>query len=165
MARPGVKGRCKPGSLSSCHSVRKMDGPPMLDTMTIRGSWPLRIALPGRRKVALTPGVRVWADSSGNALETVECSLPKVLFGHNGKVLETQSQLDAALGKLHGILTEAADMAPGPGLEFRSAGAFAGSGARRLACAGDSSRGHASCRLPRRFVAGCKVTLHGDALR
>jgi hypothetical protein len=87
-----------------------MDGPPMLDTMTIRGSWPLRIALPGRRKVALTPGVRVWTDSSGTTLEMVECSLPKVLFGHNGKVLETQSQLDAALGKLHGILTEAADM-------------------------------------------------------
>ena len=39
-----------------------------------------------------------------------ECSLPKLLFGHNGRVLESQEQLDAALAKLRVVLGSVADV-------------------------------------------------------
>ena len=34
-----------------------------------------------------------------------ECSLPRLLFGHNGRVLEDQSQIDKALEELHSTLS------------------------------------------------------------
>jgi len=86
----------------------------MLDTITIQGGWPLRITVQGRRKLPMPLGVKAWSDRSGTVLDLVECSLPKLLHGHNGRVLENQAQLDAALGKLHGILSQIADV---PGVE------------------------------------------------
>jgi hypothetical protein len=108
------KRRRNADSLSSCHSVQKMHGQPMLDTMTIFGAWPLRTKVQGGRKLPMPPGVKAWSDTLGTELDLVECSLPKLLFGHNGKVLETQSQLAAALGKLDGILSQIAEV---PGVE------------------------------------------------
>jgi hypothetical protein len=40
-----------------------------------------------------------------------EGSLPKLLFGHNGRVLEGQAQIDAAMTKLHTSLSEVAHVA------------------------------------------------------
>ncbi len=82
----------------------------MLDTMTIRGAWPLRQTLPARQKVSPAPGVRIWADVTGRGLERAECSLARVLFGHNGKVLADQAQLDAALAKLNDVLNSVAEV-------------------------------------------------------
>ena len=42
-------------------------------------------------------------DGDGNIL-WAEASLPKLLFAHNGRVLEDQSQIDAAFGGLRGIV-------------------------------------------------------------
>src|SRR6266511_843948 len=69
----------------------------MLDTVTIRMSWPLTGFLPVGRKVRLQRGVKVWAGPTGNSLERAEFSLPTLLHGHNGYVLENQQQIDAAL--------------------------------------------------------------------
>jgi hypothetical protein len=69
----------------------------MLDTVTIRMSWPLTNPLPANRKVTLRRGVKAWAAASGESLERAEFSLPTLLHGHNGYVLENQEQIDAAL--------------------------------------------------------------------
>src|SRR5688572_1517574 len=82
----------------------------MIDTLTIHGAWTLRAELPVRRKVTLVPGVNIWARTSGRVLERVECSLPKLLFGNNGRVLQDQNALDEALAKLHAALNRIADV-------------------------------------------------------
>jgi len=82
----------------------------MVDTVTFTGFWPLRQPLPSRRKLGLAPGVKCWVGASGEVLESVECSLPKLLFGHNGRVIESQSQIDRALAKLVEILSRIACM-------------------------------------------------------
>ena len=48
----------------------------------------------------------MWTDEQGESLVRIECSLPKVYFGSNGRVLENQNQLDAALLKLRDTLNE-----------------------------------------------------------
>jgi hypothetical protein len=82
----------------------------MLDTVMVRMRCPLRIPLPARQKVNVAPGVKAWADSLGRTLEKAEFSLPRVLFGHNGRVLECQDQIDSALMQCRGILGTIADM-------------------------------------------------------
>lgn len=103
--------RCRAGarSLSSCHPAQKL-AVPMLDTFAVRGAWRLKTTLPGRRKLVLKPCVKVWADPLRSELEKAECSLPKLLFGHNGRLLESQDQLDAALAKLRVVLGSVADV-------------------------------------------------------
>jgi hypothetical protein len=83
----------------------------MLDTVTIRMCWPLTSPLPANRKVTLRRGVKAWAGASGESLERAEFSLPTLLHGHNGYVLENQEQIDAALEK--GAATLAAISRPG----------------------------------------------------
>jgi hypothetical protein len=84
----------------------------VIDTVSISADWRTRAALPGRRKLGLAPGLRVWADATGTILDRVECSLPRLLFGHNGKVIANQGQLVAALAKLHAELDRIADAPP-----------------------------------------------------
>jgi len=83
----------------------------MLDTMTIRMSWPLTRPLPAGRKVTLRRGVKVWAGPTGESLEKAEFSMPTLLRGHNGYVLEDQDEIDSALEK--GAATLAAISRPG----------------------------------------------------
>lgn len=85
----------------------------MIDTITIRGPWRLRQTYRGRRRLRLPGKVTVWTDPTGTMLESVECSLPRLLHGHNGKVLANQAQLDAALANLDMVLRSVAD---GPGV-------------------------------------------------
>ncbi len=80
----------------------------MLDTVTAKLGCPLRIRLPGRQKLSLVPGLKVWADRSGEILEKAEFSLPKLLFGHNGRLLTSQSDIDAALALVSHRLKEIA---------------------------------------------------------
>ena len=78
----------------------------MLDTVTIRMLWPLNRPLPAGRKVRLHRGVKVWAGASGESLEKAEFSLPTLLHGHNGFVLENQQQIDAALENGAAVLAQ-----------------------------------------------------------
>ena len=85
----------------------------VLDTITISGNWPARMSMPkGRRMklpVDIAPCVTVSSDASGN-LESAECSLPRLLYGHNGYLLENQGQIDDALAKLYSKLSIVADV-------------------------------------------------------
>jgi len=83
--------------LSSCRIGLFLAAAPMLDTVTIRMLWPLTRPLPAGRKVTLQRGVKVWAGASGESVDRAEFSLPTLLHGHNGYVLENQQQIDAAL--------------------------------------------------------------------
>src|SRR5205807_5798030 len=80
----------------------------MLDTVNAKLACPLRIRLPGRQKLSLVPGLKVWSDRSGEILEKAEFSLPKLLFGHNGRLLTSQSDIDAALALVSHRLKEIA---------------------------------------------------------
>jgi hypothetical protein len=90
----------------------------MLDTVTAKLACPLRFRLPGRQKLSLVPGLKVWADLSGEILETAEFSLPKLLFGHNGRLLSSQSDIDTALARVSdrlsgiAVIPELADWNP-----------------------------------------------------
>jgi hypothetical protein len=92
--------------LSSCHIRSFLAGTVMLDTVTIRISRPLTMPLPAGRKVTLRRGVKVWAGASGESLEKAEFSMPTLLHGHNGYVLENQQQVDAALESATAALAE-----------------------------------------------------------
>lgn len=88
----------------------------MVDTVAFRGPWPLRESLPPRRRLTRpgddTGGTRLKIDSTGWNVEWVECSLPRLLFGHNRKLLSTQDELDAALTKLREIVSRYAEVPP-----------------------------------------------------
>jgi hypothetical protein len=84
----------------------------MLDTVMAKLACPLRIRLPGRQKFTVTPGLKAWADSSGEMLEKTEFSLPKLLFGNNGRLLTSQREIDDSLDKCAGILSTIARMIP-----------------------------------------------------
>lgn len=58
--------------------------------------------VPPRRRVTLPGGVRLWHDGEGNC--KAEAELPKLLWGHNGRVLANQSELDEAITKFRAIL-------------------------------------------------------------
>jgi hypothetical protein len=98
--------------LSSSRIGQKMAAWRMLDTLTIKGRWPvLYPGVSGRRlKLRLAKGIRVIVESSGKFVDMVEVSLPKVLFGCNGQLIENQSQLSAALAKLLTVLRTFADV-------------------------------------------------------
>lgn len=69
----------------------------MLDTVRVKFDCPMYIRLSPREKIRLAKGLNVWADGSGGKLVNAEFSAPTLLYGHNGAVLATQGQLDAAL--------------------------------------------------------------------
>lgn len=68
----------------------------------------LRTRSPARQKLTVTPGLKVWADYSGERLVKIEASLPKLLFGGNGRLLTNQEEIDASLDKCAGILSSIA---------------------------------------------------------
>jgi hypothetical protein len=80
----------------------------MLDTVMVKFHCTLRVRLRGRQKLTLALGIKVCADASGESLEKAEFSLPKLLFGHNGRVLSSQREIDAALEHASHLLSEIA---------------------------------------------------------
>jgi hypothetical protein len=86
----------------------------MVDTITFEGPWPLRRCLPPRKviPVGLGKGLRLKVDPTGQFVDWVEASLPRLLFGHNGRLVATADKLDAALDVLAGILQEHAEVPP-----------------------------------------------------
>ncbi len=82
----------------------------MLDTIAIRADWPLRNHRPDGRNIQLSNTSPVRVGVKAIRLVWAEVSLPKLLFGHNGRLLETQAQLDAALARLHDDLNGFAEV-------------------------------------------------------
>jgi len=81
----------------------------MLDTFAIRANWSLHEPRTDGRRVRLSNGSPVWVIIKEARLVWAEVSLPKLLHGHNGRVLENQKQLDAALAKFHELLNGIAE--------------------------------------------------------
>jgi hypothetical protein len=84
----------------------------MVDTITIDANWPARNRLPVGKTFSIIHGVKVRTDRSGSSILWVECSLPRLLFGHNGRLLENQGQLRDALDRLRIKLLEFVTVPP-----------------------------------------------------
>jgi hypothetical protein len=82
----------------------------VMDTFAMRPFWPLRFPLPADKR--LTGPVRFGVDSTGERLAWVEASLPRLLFGHNGRLLASQADIDGALKALGEKLGEFAIVPP-----------------------------------------------------
>jgi hypothetical protein len=78
----------------------------MIDTLKLTGPWRCCQPLPAGRLIWTKKRViRVWTDQTGTSVRSVECSLPKLLFGSNGHTLTSQEHIDAALRQLLQELT------------------------------------------------------------
>jgi hypothetical protein len=84
----------------------------VLDTLRIVGPWCCVSSLPPGATATIQHGIRVKFATSGSALRWAECSLPRLLWGHNGRVIENQAQLDAALEMLRSCLADYAEVGP-----------------------------------------------------
>jgi hypothetical protein len=82
----------------------------MLDTFKFELSSPLLV--PGQCQIPLPLGkyVRCWVDPIKRYLTRVECSLPKLLFGHNGRLIATQEELNRALTMLGAEVAKIAEV-------------------------------------------------------
>jgi hypothetical protein len=73
---------------------RKTGGGGMVDTVKVWFIGTGRVPVPPRQKVTLRDGVRLYHDGMGTW--KAEAELPKLLFGHNGRLISSQSELDDA---------------------------------------------------------------------
>ena len=82
----------------------------MLDTTKFELQAPLLV--PGQCQIPfpLWKTVRCWVDPTKRYLTRVECSLPKLVFGHNGRLIATQGELTGALGHLRAAVGKVADV-------------------------------------------------------
>src|SRR5260221_12287950 len=83
----------------------------MLDTIAMKADWPVRSDYhhPLGRRMLLPPRcneIRFWLSDAGDRVSWVECSLPNVLFGSNGYVIEDQQQLDQAIFKVSDVMSD-----------------------------------------------------------
>ena len=78
----------------------------MLDTIRVVTARPLTHGMLSRELVRLDKGITVRVAADGMHLRSAECSLPRVLYGHNGCVLRDQAELDAAVALFCGALDE-----------------------------------------------------------
>jgi hypothetical protein len=77
-------------------------GFPMVDTVKIEFNGVAKIDIPPRKRLTLTNGARLWYD--GIATFRAEAELPKLLWGHNGRLITNQEDLDASLELLRSSL-------------------------------------------------------------
>lgn len=78
----------------------------MVDTLALLGPWPCRTRLPAGRAFWITPHIRVRTDRTGDVILGLHCSLPNLLFGHNGQVLENQEALTTSLITLRSAVAD-----------------------------------------------------------
>jgi hypothetical protein len=88
--------------------------PVMLDTVAFAGRFRLRVPQQPGLMLNIAKGVKARVDVTGRHVKGIECSLPTVLFGHNGRVLSSQAEIDCALARLSEI---AALVVDGPSLD------------------------------------------------
>jgi len=82
----------------------------MLDTIKFAMSVPLKT--PGQCQIPLPSGkyFRCWIDPTHRFLTRVECSLPKLVYGHNGRLIGDQEELDHAIDQLRKEVAKVADV-------------------------------------------------------
>jgi hypothetical protein len=82
----------------------------MLDTIKFEMSAPLKV--PGQCPIPLPWGkyIRCWVDPTTRILTRVECSLPKLVYGHNGRLIVDQEELDRAMERLRKEVSKVAEV-------------------------------------------------------
>ena len=105
--------RRMPTSIKSCFTAvffRTQGGRRMVDTVKVWFTGTLRADLPPRKKVTLPGGVvRFWQDGFGNC--KAETELPKLLWGHNGRLVSNQAELDQCAALLRATLLAVVEFA------------------------------------------------------
>jgi hypothetical protein len=82
----------------------------MLDTIKFEMYAPLKV--PCQCQIPLPSGkfIRLWVDPTQSYLTRVECSLPKLVYGHNGRLIDDQEELDRAMEQLREAVAKVADV-------------------------------------------------------
>jgi replication protein CRI len=112
------RAHAKLSSNTRCHySIKlpywsKSDRSRMLDTVKITGPWQTHDRMPARCCLRVIRNIRVRTDGSGGNIVWAEASLPRLVFGHNGRVLADQTQINEALNKLRNELSNFALVPP-----------------------------------------------------
>ena len=106
----------------------------MIDTIKFELQAPLM--MPSQWQIPLPWGkyIRCWVDPTGRCLTRVECSLPKLVYGHNGRLIDNQEELDRAIEQLRMAVSKVAVM-PELGEWMSAARCF-----ERFMCQGDAWR-------------------------
>lgn len=81
----------------------------MIDSIRFEVHAPLH---DGANPASLKPEIRVTIDHAFGILKSVECSLPRLMFDHNGQLIQNQEQLDRAFALLHAKLDSIAFVPP-----------------------------------------------------
>lgn len=76
----------------------------MVDTLKVRITGTPRADVPSGTRVTLRGGVRLHYD--GFVTTKAEAELPKRLWGHNGRLIANQGELDAGVSRIRNILAE-----------------------------------------------------------
>jgi len=76
----------------------------MVDTIKVRFTGTPHAHVPARRRMQLADGVRFWHDGFGTI--KAEAELPKLVWGHNGRLLANQVELDASVERFRSILSQ-----------------------------------------------------------
>ena len=76
----------------------------MVDTLKVRFPGTPHVSVPAHRRMLLADGVRFHYDGFGTI--RAEAELPKLLWGHNGRVLANQTELDASVARFRSILSQ-----------------------------------------------------------
>jgi len=82
----------------------------MLDT--VRMKTPGKMLRPVARVEWLASLVKPFTSPYGAFLYAVECSLPRLLWRHNGRLIARQDELTAAWQRLLAVTTEFAEVSP-----------------------------------------------------
>ena len=75
----------------------------MIDTIKVRFTGKVDTQIPPHRRISLENGIRFNHDGLGNCKAEVE--LPKLLYGHNGRLIENRAELDDGGGRFRSILS------------------------------------------------------------
>jgi hypothetical protein len=81
----------------------------MVDTIKVWFTGAPHTQVPMHRKLALANGVRFWHDGFGTC--KAEAELPKLLWGHNGRLLANQVELDASVAQFRSVLSQQVEFA------------------------------------------------------
>ena len=100
-------------SIKSCFMslfFRTTEGRHMVDTIKVRFPGKLHAEMPAGRRLTLACGVRFYHDGFDNC--KAEAELPKLLWGHNGRLLANQAEIEASVARFRSILSQQGKFEP-----------------------------------------------------
>jgi hypothetical protein len=88
---------------------RATEGRRMVDTVKVWFTGTPHANVPAHRRVTLADGVRLKHDGFGTCKAEVE--LPKLLWGHNGRLVANQAELDHSVARFRAVLSQQVEFA------------------------------------------------------